>query len=108
MEKDKETEGDRLYSEIQEMLQSFQTSEKSYIKKLKLRHKVIFAFIVFFGINLLWYGMWGLVEEIPFLNIPVISLIIGSIILIVTGFFYENMVSTNFGKKLSKKKDKRD
>ena len=99
MDKDKRSESERLYTEIQWLLQSLQAKEKYYIKRMKLRHKIIFAFVVFFGINLVWYGMWGIVGDIPFLNKPIVSLIIGAIILIVTGFFYENLISASFNKK---------
>ena len=82
--------------------------EKKYMNRFKLRHKIIFAFLVFFGINLVWYGMWMIISDIPVLNNPVIALILGVIILIATGFFYENLISADFNKKRSKERLRND
>ena len=79
--------------------------EKDYMNDFKYRHKITFAFIVFFGINLVWYGMWTIISELPILKDPVISLILGAIILIATGYFYENMISANLNRKRKKKKE---
>ena len=73
--------------------------EKSYINHFKLHHKIIFAFLVFFGINLVWYGMWEIISKLPWIRNPVTAIVIGAIILIVTGYFYENLISTDFDKK---------
>lgn len=101
----REIDSEQVISDMKERLQRLQAKEKYYMDKLKLRHKITFAFLVFFGINLLWYGMWGIVEEIPFLNNPIVSLIIGAIILVATGYFYENLISSSFNKKTRKKKE---
>lgn len=98
----KELDSERL----KDALHMLQAKEQYYMNRLKLRHKITFAFLVFFGINLLWYGMWGIVEDIPFLNKPIVSLIIGALILIATGYFYENLISANFNKKPRKQKEK--
>jgi pilus assembly protein TadC len=98
----KELDSERL----KDALHMLQAKEKYYMNRLKLRHKITFAFLVFFGINLLWYGMWGIVEDIPFLNNPIVSLIIGALILIATGYFYENLISANFNRKPRKKKER--
>jgi quinol-cytochrome oxidoreductase complex cytochrome b subunit len=101
----REIDSEQVISDMKERLQRLQAKEKYFMDKLKLRHKITFAFLVFFGINLLWYGMWGIVEEIPFLNNPIVSLIIGAIILVATGYFYENLISASFNKKTRKKKE---
>jgi uncharacterized membrane protein len=101
----KDMDSERVFSEMKETLQRLQAKEKYYMDKLRLRHKITFAFLVFFGINLLWYGMWGIVEDIPFLNNPIVSLAIGAIILVATGYFYENLISASFNKKARKKKE---
>ena len=90
--------------EVKKSIRILIAKEKSYMNKFKLRHKIIFAFLVFFGINLLWYGMWMIVSDIPWLNHPIVALIAGAIILIVTGYFYENLISVDFDKKTHKKK----
>ncbi len=91
--------------DMKESLRTLIAKEKNYINKFKLHHKATFAFLVFFGINLLWYGMWAVVSDIPFLNNPIVALITGGIILIVTGYFYDNLVSADFDKKRRKRKE---
>jgi len=76
--------------------------------RFKFHHKIIFAFTVFFGINLVWYGIWEIISATPFIKNPIVATIIGSIILIVTGYFYENMISVDFDKRKYKKKIKED
>jgi amino acid permease len=95
-----------ILGEIQKNLQSLVKKEQGYVYKFKRHHKMLFAFLVFFAINLLWYGMWGIVSALPLLNNPVIAVIIGTIILIATGYFYENLISTasNKNKKLYQEK----
>lgn len=93
-----------LLKELKDKLHELETKEKRYMDAFKYRHKITFAFIVFFAINLVWYGMWTIVSDLPLLKDPVISLILGAIILIGTGYFYENMVSASLDKKRRKKK----
>mgnify|MGYP000001573173 CR=1 FL=1 len=59
-------------------------------KKLKRRHKALFALLVFIGAVFLWYGMWTIVSEIPIINNPYIATVLGLIILFATGMYYEN------------------
>lgn len=50
------------------------------VKKLS-RHKLTFALLVGFAIVLVWRGAWGVVDEVPVLNIALVSLALGILIL---------------------------
>ena len=94
--------------EVKKSIRILLDKEKSYMNKFKLRHKIIFPFLVFFGINLFWYGMWMIVSDIPLLNNPIVALIAGGVILIATGYFYEDLISVDFNKEMYKKKTDED
>ena len=94
---------DILY-EVQKNLQFLINKEKGYVNKFKRHHKIIFAFVIFFAVNLLCYGTWGIVGGLPWLNKPVIAFVIGAIILIATGCFYENLISTSSNNNRRKEK----
>ena len=91
--------------DVKNMLRKLNKKERDYMDDFKYRHKITFAFIVFFAINLVWYGMWTIVSDLPILRDPVVSLILGAIILIATGYFYENMISADLKKRRKKKKE---
>lgn len=93
-----------ILKELKEDITFLQNKEKRYMNDFKLHHKILFAFIVFFAINLVWYGMWDIVSMLPILSNPVVALIVGGIILIGTGYFYENLISASFNKNIRKKK----
>lgn len=101
---EKQTELNRLLQELQDNLNAIIAREKRYFRRLKLHHKIIFAFLVFFGINLLWYGMWEIVSDIPFLNNPFVALCLGSIILIATGYLHETLISSDYKNQEKKTK----
>lgn len=91
---DKQQEYEVLLKEIEIKVHNLENKEKRKLDRFKYAHKVIFTFIIFFAINLLWYGMWTIISELPILKNPVIAVIIGAIILIASGYFYENMIPT--------------
>ncbi len=93
-----------ILQEIKTALHNLVVKEKSAINLFKFRHKILFAFLVFFAINLVWYGMWEIISELPFLNKPIVALITGAVILIATEFFYENLISADFDKQSRQKK----
>jgi hypothetical protein len=88
-----------VINEAKEVIETLILKEKTYVSRFKVHHKISFAFVVFFAINLLWYGMWDIVSEIPILSNPFVALITGAIILIGTGYFYENLISSDFNKE---------
>ena len=98
-QQNQKTELEHILVDVRETLLALLFKEKGYLRQLKLHHKIIFAFLVFFGLNLVWYGMWEIVSKLPILKNPVAALICGAIILIVTGYFYENLISVDFEKK---------
>jgi uncharacterized membrane protein len=66
--------------------------EQLFLRKLKRKHKFVFAILVFFGVVLLWAGAWKLINMIPYLREPFASIGAGIIILLALGYFYENIL----------------
>ena len=93
-------------NKFQKAVKVLLSKEKQYANQFKLHHKIIFAFVVFFSINLLWYGMWEIISRLPIISNPIIALISGAIILIASGFFYENLITSDINKKRYKRKAK--
>lgn len=54
-------------------------------KDLKTRHKIIYITLAFVGLNLLWFGVWTLVKNIPILSNPLVSIPSGIALLMLTG-----------------------
>jgi len=64
-------------------------------KKQKLfarRFPLLYAFCAFVGLLFVWYGFWTLISTIPILGNPYVSSILGIVILIILGQFYNNMI----------------
>ncbi|MFP4171046.1 MAG: hypothetical protein ACLFUV_08520 [Methanomassiliicoccales archaeon] len=59
---------------------------------LSTHHKVAFTGLIFFGVVLIWYGLWFLVSEIPFLKNPIVATGLGLLILFLTGYYYKGLV----------------
>ena len=97
-------EKDKILREVKEVFHTLRVTKKRYMDNFKLHHKIIFAFLVFFGINLVWYGMWEIISYLPLLRNPIVAILVGAFILITTGYFYENLISTNFHIKPRKKR----
>jgi hypothetical protein len=91
-----------IFQETQKNIQILAKKERNYVNQFKMHHKITFAFLVFFALNLLWYGMWQIISTLPILKNPIIAVIVGTIILFITGYFYENLISTEFNKKSRK------
>ena len=58
---------------------------------LKLHHKIIYTSCIFTGVVLVWFGLWGVVSAIPFLNRPMIALPVGVGLLVFTGSFFKEL-----------------
>lgn len=41
------------------------------------KHKLLFAIIVTVTFVLIWRGTWGVIDELPILSIPIVSLLVG-------------------------------
>lgn len=61
----------------------------SKIKRFRLHHKLIFALIGIIGIIMVWRGVWTLIDTTPFFNAPVISIILGLLLVVISGFFFK-------------------
>ena len=78
--------------EVEKELHQIEYKKRIWLHKLKLHHKFIFALLVFGGVILLWNGAWTVVSMIPVLNKPLVSCIVGVLILMALGYFYENIL----------------
>lgn len=54
---------------------------RTVIVKKIVRHKLIFAIISTVALVLIWRGTWHIIDEIPFLNISIVSLLVGIFII---------------------------
>jgi hypothetical protein len=54
-------------------------------KDLKLHHKLMFVALAFVGLNFCWYGVWMAITRTPFISNPLIAVIIGVILMKLTG-----------------------
>ena len=99
LRKGSEEELHLVMDEAKKIINALISKEKKHIEHFKTHHKIIFAFVIFFAINLMWYGMWDIVSQIPILNNPFVALFTGAAILIASGYFYENLISAYFNKK---------
>lgn len=83
---------------VQRYLGTFLSKEKKYVHEFKMHYKITFAFIVFFAINLLWYGMGEIISKLPLLRNPIVAFFSGSVILFVSGYLYQNLISSESDK----------
>ncbi|MBI2074502.1 MAG: hypothetical protein HYT83_01550, partial [Candidatus Levybacteria bacterium] len=59
------------------------------LSRARLHHKLIFSLLGVIGVVLVWRGIWTLTDAIPFLNDPITSVIIGLLMVILSGFFFK-------------------
>lgn len=77
----------RRKSILQEMVQDCVVREKRFAA----HHKVLFTLLIFCGVVLVWYGVWGIVSVTPFLKDPLCSLVAGVVVLVGTGTFFSKL-----------------
>lgn len=58
---------------------------------LRLHHKILYTACTFFGVVLVWYGLWDIVTAIPFLDNPLVALTVGVGLLFFTGTFFKEL-----------------
>lgn len=58
---------------------------------LQLHHKILYVFLVFFGMVLVWYGVWGIIAVFPVLKNPIVAFFAGVAVLFFTGTFYRRL-----------------
>lgn len=68
---------------------SFPGNYSRNIKRFRIHHKIIFSLIGVVGIILVWRGVWTFVDETPFFNTPAISIILGLLLVVISGFFFK-------------------
>lgn len=60
--------------------------------RLKTHHKIIYVSLVFFGVVLVWYGLWTLLGDWALIRQhPTIALVAGILLLTATGQFYKEL-----------------
>lgn len=68
------------------MLEDNKYSKK--IKEFRERYRITFTLIGVVGIILIWRGVWTIVDTLPYVNNPFLSLLIGFIFVAVSGIFF--------------------
>lgn len=66
-------------------VEKFQENFRTY-------HKVLYGALVFFGVVLVWYGLWTVIPDIPGLKNPIVAVLVGMAILVSTGTWYKKFV----------------
>ena len=78
---------------MKKIIQFFDKAEDKVRGHLS-RYPLLYAFIGGIGIVLFWRGVWHIADETPFLRHPFVSIITGSIILLITGIFVSAFVGS--------------
>ena len=65
---------------------------EKFQENFRIYHKVIYGVLVFFGVVLVWYGLWTVMPDIPGLKNPFIAMLVGMAILALTGTWYKKFV----------------
>ncbi|KKQ04095.1 MAG: hypothetical protein US18_C0023G0004 [Parcubacteria group bacterium GW2011_GWB1_36_5] len=78
---------------IKKIIRFFDKLEDKVRRKLSY-HPILYAFLGGVGVVLFWRGVWHTADEINMSSI--ISIIIGSIILIITGIFVSTFIGNQF------------
>ncbi|MFP4481889.1 MAG: hypothetical protein ACLFN0_03735 [Thermovirgaceae bacterium] len=58
---------------------------------LEVHHKILYVLLVFLGMVLVWYGVWGIVAVVPLFKNPVVAFFAGVAVLFFTGTFYRRL-----------------
>jgi|GEM_PF-4311586 len=58
-------------------------------KKFQLHHKIFFSLVALFGAVLVWRGIWYSFESVPFLESPISQIVIGFILVAISGAFFK-------------------
>lgn len=59
------------------------------LKRFRLHHQILFTLIGIIGVILIWRGVWTLSDQNPFLQHPLVSIVLGLILVIMAGFFFK-------------------
>lgn len=78
-------------TERRTMIEVFFRDILSVRQDLQLHHKIVYVFLVFTGLVLVWYGLWGMLAKVPLLNNPVVAFFAGIGALVFTGTFFRQL-----------------
>ncbi|MBI2613781.1 MAG: hypothetical protein HYW62_03335 [Candidatus Levybacteria bacterium] len=59
------------------------------LRRLRFHHRIIFTLLGTMGIVLIWRGTWNLFDKTPLLNDPLISILAGLLLVILSGIFFK-------------------
>lgn len=65
----------------------FDVKRKEFSYRFR-KHYALFALVGSIGFITFWHGLTGVIDLIPILNIPIVSLALGLLVLVLSGFFY--------------------
>ncbi|WP_047865862.1 hypothetical protein [Rubrobacter aplysinae] len=60
-------------------------------RDIQVHHRLIYGSAVFFAIVLMWYGLEEIIPEIPVINTGPGAVIVGAIILVLSGSFFRSL-----------------
>ncbi len=94
---------------VKRVIQFFDKLEDKIRGKLS-RYPIVYALIGGVGIVLFWRGVWHTTDTLPFIKSGPVSLIVGSLILLLTGIFVSAFVGSRLiltGLKGEKKQEEK-
>lgn len=59
------------------------------LNRFRLHHKILFSITGIIGAVLIWKGIWALTDKAPLLNNPVVSVILGLVLVVISGVFFK-------------------
>jgi uncharacterized coiled-coil protein SlyX len=85
---------EQLEEVIEKKENLIEKEEKKIRKLFKITpkdKKFLFALVGAIGVVFFWYGMWGVIENIPIINNPFVASFIGLLILTLSGIIYSQI-----------------
>ncbi len=76
---------------MRKVIRFFDVLEDKIRGKLS-HHPLFYAFISGVGVVLFWRGVWHTADQIPYLQIGVVSLLVGTVILLLIGVFVSDFI----------------
>lgn len=58
------------------------------VVRLRKHHKIVFYVLGIIGSVFIWRGVWLVIDVAPFFNNPIVSIILGFLLVVCAGVFY--------------------
>jgi len=55
----------------------------------RIHHKVLFTCVGVVGVILVWRGIWSLFDQTPIVSNPIVSLLLGLLLVLFSGIFFK-------------------